>query len=166
MKAPPPTRTVLAGQETVTDAPEPAAAGPETSAFLTVMVGFVASVLQTAKAYVVLLVPAAPPFRPTAVHEPGFVPEVTGVPVALLGKLPMILRPPAVPGVVRAPPLSKRSPAGQVAVAVAIVSAQCTCRSPTSRRCSAGSAGSDPVGGAGVPVGGLSGPVGAGNGPV
>ena len=122
MNAPPPTSTVLAGQDTVAVAAELAAVGPETSAFLTVTVGFVASVLQMAKAYVVL-VPAAPPFRPTAVHELGLVPEVMGVPVELLGKLPMILRPPAVPGVVRAPPLSRRSFAGQVAVAMATESA-------------------------------------------
>src|SRR2546426_7971716 len=121
MNAPPPTSTVLAGQETVVVAPELAAVGPETSAFLTVIVGFVLLVLQTAKAYVVL-VPPPPPFRPTAVQEAGFVPEVTGVPVELLGKLPMILRLPTVPGEVLAPPLSRRSPAGQVAVAVAIVS--------------------------------------------
>src|SRR6267378_496203 len=121
MKAPPPTSTVLAGQDTVTAAPELADVGPATSAFSTLMVGFVASVLHTAKAYVVL-VPPPPPFRPTAVHELGFVPEVTGVPVELLGKLPMILRLPAVPGVVLAPPLSRRSFAGQVAVALAIVS--------------------------------------------
>src|SRR6266516_7723997 len=37
MNAPPPTSTVLAGQDTVAVAPELAAVGPETSAFLTPM---------------------------------------------------------------------------------------------------------------------------------
>jgi hypothetical protein len=110
---------VFAGQVTVAVAPVLAVVGPETSAFSTVTVGFEASVLHTAKAYVVL-VPPPPPFRPIAVHEVGFVPEVTGVPLEVLGKLPMILRLPTVPGEVLAPPLSSRSPAGQVTVAVAV----------------------------------------------
>ena len=61
-----------------------------------------------------------PPFSPAAVHELGFAPSVSGAPAASLGKLPLGLRLPTVPGVVRAPPLSRRVPGGQVAVACTV----------------------------------------------
>ncbi len=84
MYAPPPTRTVPAPQAAVTLAPVLAAVGPDTLALRTVIVGLVGSVLQTAKTDVVF-VPPPPPFSPTAVHEPGLVPDVTGLPVASSG---------------------------------------------------------------------------------
>jgi hypothetical protein len=55
--------------------------------------------------------------RPTAVHDWGSAPLVSGWPAASLGKLPIGFRLPTFPGVVRAPPLSRRVPCGQVAVA-------------------------------------------------
>jgi len=117
---PPPSRVLPAGQDAVTCAALVAAAGPGTCACAIPTFGSSGPLAHSANACVALPWSPPPPLSPTAVHDVGLAPSTSGLPAASLGKLPFGLRLPTVPGVVRAPPLSKRVPGGQVAVACTV----------------------------------------------